>query len=68
MRSYNPKRNEFYIEYDQAAELLLADLEFRDDDDENEVAVKMKLISEYNKRIEKRRRVHTFVLEHRLLD
>lgn len=46
----------------------MANLEFRDDDSEEEIAIKFKIIDAYNRRIEQRNHVKHFVLEHRLLE
>ena len=56
------------MEYDHEAELLLANLEFRDDDCEEEKRIKYRIIEEYNKRLEKRNKIKEFVLEHRLFE
>ena len=44
LECFNEKRNEFEVEYDQDAELMLAHLEFRDDDSEEETKMKFSLI------------------------
>ena len=56
------------MEYDQDAEMLLANLEFRDDDCEEEKRIKFQFIEEYNRRLNKRNHVKQFILEHRLLE
>ena len=48
--------------------MILANLEFRDDDCEEEIQIKFKLIEEYNKRLDRRNSVKKFVIEHRLLE
>jgi len=47
---YNPKRQEFNPEYDDDAEKLLADMEFNDNDTEEEIELKLRIIRIYNKR------------------
>ena len=47
---YNSKRQEFNIEYDDDAEKLLADMEFNDNDTEEEIEIKLRVIRIYNKR------------------
>lgn len=47
---------------------MLADLEFRDDDSEEEKRIKFQLIDLYNQRLKKREQIKQFVIEHRLLD
>lgn len=47
---YNPKRQEFDIEYDNDAEKLLADMEFNDSDTADEIEIKLRMIRIYNRR------------------
>jgi len=44
----------FDIEYDNDAELLLAEMEFNDDDKDYEIEMKMKVLDIYNLRLEER--------------
>ncbi|GLT76642.1 hypothetical protein SLA2020_482920 [Shorea laevis] len=64
---YNPKRQEFDIEYDNDAEKLLADMEFRDSDTEEEHELKLRVLHIYNKRLDERKRRKDFILERNLL-
>ncbi|AES64520.2 transcriptional adapter ADA2b [Medicago truncatula] len=64
---YNPKRQEFDPEYDDDAEKLLADMEFNDNDTEEEIEIKLRVISVYNKRLDERERRKKFILERNLL-
>jgi transcriptional adapter 2-alpha len=48
---YNPKRQEFDPEYDDDAEKLLTDMEFNDNDTEEEIELKLRIIRIYNKRL-----------------
>lgn len=47
---YNPKRQEFDLEYDDDAEKLLVDMEFKDTDTEEERELKLRVLRIYNKR------------------
>lgn len=47
---YNPKRQEFDPEYDNDAEQLLADMEFKENDSEEERLLKVKVLRIYSKR------------------
>ncbi|KAL9243974.1 hypothetical protein vseg_017800 [Gypsophila vaccaria] len=64
---YNPKRQEFEIEYDNDAEQLLADMEFKDTDTEAEHQLKLKVLKIYNRRLDERKRRKDFILERNLL-
>ena len=46
-----PLRGEFDVEYDNEAELLLAEMEFLDDDTEEETKTKEKILEIYNERL-----------------
>lgn len=63
-----PLRGDFDIEYDNDAELLLAEMEFNDDDSEYEIDMKFKLLDIYNSRLEERNKRKKFVIERGLLD
>ena len=43
-----PKRRGFDVEFDNDAELLLAELEFTDEDSPTDVELKMKILDIYN--------------------
>jgi len=47
---YNPKRQEFDPEYDNDAEQLLAEMEFKDTDTEEEREIKLRVLRIYSKR------------------
>ncbi|KEH22976.1 putative transcription factor MYB/SANT family [Medicago truncatula] len=64
---YNPKRQEFDIEYDNDAEKLLADMEFNDSDTADEIEIKLRMIRIYNRRLDERERRKKFILERNLL-
>jgi transcriptional adapter 2-alpha len=63
-----PKRGDFEHEYDMDADLLLADMEFFDDDDESDVKLKYNVIELYNARLDERIRRKKFVIERGILD
>lgn len=65
---YQPKRGDFDQEYDMDAELLLADMEFFDEDNEETLNLKNSIIELYNARLDERIRRKKFVIERGLLD
>lgn len=65
---YIPKRGEFEVEYDNDAELLLAEMEFNDDDTEEERNMKYKLLDIYNYKLNERIKRKEFVISRQLLD
>jgi transcriptional adapter 2-alpha len=65
---YLPKRGDFEQEYDMDAELLLADMEFFDDDTPENFELKNNVIELYNARLDERIRRKKFVIERGLLD
>lgn len=50
LSGYNFKRQEFEIEYDNDAEQLLADMEFKDTDTKTERELKLRVLHIYSKR------------------
>ena len=50
LSGYNPKRQEFDPEYDNDAEQLLAEMEFKDTDTEEERELKLRVLCIYSKR------------------
>lgn len=67
LSGYNPKRQEFDPEYDNDAEQLLADMEFKDNDTEEEHELKVRVLRIYSKRLDERKRRKDFILERNLL-
>jgi transcriptional adapter 2-alpha len=65
---YNVKRNEFDPDYDVEAELPLAEMEFRENDTEEDVKMKLRMIEIYNSRLQERARRKQFILERNLLN
>ncbi|VFQ82390.1 unnamed protein product [Cuscuta campestris] len=64
---YNPKRHEFDPEYDNEAEQLLADMEFKENDTEEERELKLRVLRIYSKRLDERQRRKKFIIERNLL-
>ncbi|GKV20822.1 hypothetical protein SLEP1_g30885 [Rubroshorea leprosula] len=67
LSGYNFKRQEFDIEYDNDAEQLLADMEFKDADTDAEHQLKLHVLRIYSKRLDERKRRKDFILERNLL-
>ncbi|GAQ80026.1 histone acetyltransferase complex component [Klebsormidium nitens] len=65
---YHAKRNEFDPEYDNDAEVPLAEMEFKETDTEAERDLKIKMLEIYNHRLDERRRRKEFILERGLLN
>lgn len=63
-----PKRGDFDIEFDNDAELLLAEMEFNDDDKQYEIEMKLKVLDIYNIRLDERIKRKKFVIERDLLN
>ncbi|CAK8567030.1 unnamed protein product [Lathyrus sativus] len=67
LSGYNSKRGEFDVEYDNDAEQILAEMEFRDTDTEAERETKLQVLRIYSKRLDERKRRKIFILERNLL-
>ncbi|CAI9783986.1 unnamed protein product [Fraxinus pennsylvanica] len=67
LSGYNPKRQEFETEYDNDAEQLLADMEFKETDTQEERELKSRVLRIYSKRLDERKRRKDFILERNLL-
>ncbi|XP_058080393.1 transcriptional adapter ADA2 isoform X2 [Magnolia sinica] len=67
LSGYNPKRQEFDPEYDNDAEQMLAEMEFKDTDPEAERELKLRVLRIYSSRLDERKRRKDFVLERNLL-
>lgn len=63
-----PLREDFDIEFDNEAEMLLADLEFNDDDHPTERELKHQVIQIFNRKIEERNRRKRFAIDRGLVD
>ncbi|GMF48686.1 unnamed protein product [Phytophthora fragariaefolia] len=68
LAGYMPLRGDFDVEYDNEAEMILADMEFSDADHPAERELKLKVIQIYNQKLEKRMERKKFVVERGLLD
>jgi transcriptional adapter 2-alpha len=67
LSGYNAKRQEFDPEYDNDAEQLLAEMEFKDTDTEEEREIKLRVLRIYYKRLDERKRRKNFIIERNLL-
>ncbi|KAH0670246.1 hypothetical protein KY289_024739 [Solanum tuberosum] len=67
LSGYIPKRQEFDPEYDNDAEQLLADMEFKETETEEERELKLRVLRIYSKRLDERKRRKDFILERNLL-
>eukprot|EP00250_Pteridium_aquilinum_P011395 c20036_g1_i2 orf=371-1651(-) len=65
---FNPKRREFDKEYDNDAELPLAEMEFKETDTETDHELKLRMLHIYLSRLDERKRRKDFILERGLLD
>ncbi|KAK9173206.1 Zinc finger ZZ type family protein [Cryptosporidium meleagridis] len=65
---YMPLRGDFDVEYDNDAELLLADMEFRNSDTPQEKELKLQILEIYNSKLDERTYRKRFVIERNLLD
>jgi transcriptional adapter 2-alpha len=65
---FNAKRAEFESEFDNEAELPLADLDFRKEDTDEERALKLRQVAIYNARLDERARRRAFCLQRGLLN
>ncbi|CAL5409366.1 unnamed protein product [Camellia sinensis] len=67
LSGYNSKRQEFDPEYDNEAEQLLAEMDFKEADTEEERELKLRVLRIYSKRLDERQRRKEFILERNLL-
>ncbi|XP_030971490.1 transcriptional adapter ADA2-like [Quercus lobata] len=67
LSGYNFKRQEFEIEYDNDAEQILADMEFKNTDSAADRELKLRVLRIYSKRLDERKRRKDFILERNLL-
>ena len=67
LSNYNHKREEFDPEYDNDAEQLLAEMEFKDNDTPEEKDLKLRVLRIYSKRLDERKRRKEFILDRNLL-
>ncbi|KAK1577343.1 hypothetical protein Q3G72_020829 [Acer saccharum] len=67
LSGYNSKRQEFDPEYDNDAEQILSEMEFKDTDVEDERELKLRMLRIYSKRLDERKHRKDFILERNLL-
>ncbi|CAN8324768.1 unnamed protein product [Cochlearia groenlandica] len=67
LSNYNHKRQEFDPEYDNDAEQLLAEMEFKENDTPEERELKLRVLRIYSKRLDERKRRKEFIIERNLL-
>ena len=60
---YMPLREDFVVEYDNDAEILLADMEFNDYDTAADIELKHKILKIYNEKLDERFARRKFVHE-----
>lgn len=65
---FMPLRKEFEVEYNNDAELYIADMEFSPDDSEMEYKTKLCVLEIYYSRLQERDQKKKFVIEHDLID
>mmetsp|Transcript_24035 Transcript_24035/g.30080 ORF Transcript_24035/g.30080 Transcript_24035/m.30080 type:complete len:539 (-) Transcript_24035:511-2127(-) len=65
---YMPLRGDFDVEHDNQAEVMIADLEFKDDDTPDDRLLKQKILRAYEERLEEREKRKQYLLHNNLLD
>lgn len=65
---YDPKRGDFEIEYDNDLELLIAEMEFTDNDTSEEIALKYEVLEIFSRRLNRRNAIKDFVIDRKLLN
>lgn len=65
---YIPNRGDFETEYENDAEEIIADMEFRPEDTESERNLKLKVLEIYNSKLDARAERKKFILERGLLE
>merc|ERR1711865_85155 len=68
LAGYMPLRGEFDVEWDNDAELILADMEFVEGEPQAERDLKLKILEIYNSKLDERAARKKFTLERGLLD
>merc|ERR1711865_1201710 len=68
LAGYMPLRGEFDVEWDNDAELILADMEFVEGEPQTERDLKLKILEIYNSKLDERAARKKFILERGLLD
>lgn len=65
---FMPLREDFEVEYENDAELILADMEFFPDDHPSEKELKLQVVRIYNRKLEERDKRRKFVIDRGLID
>jgi len=65
---YMPKRRGFDVEFDNDAEMLLAELEFTEDDSPTDIQIKYKILDCYIARLDQRQKRKDFVISNGLIN
>jgi transcriptional adapter 2-alpha len=65
---YMPLRGDFNVEYDNDAELILADMEFAEDDTKSDTDLKFEVLRLYNAKLDERIRRKKFIIDKGLVD
>eukprot|EP01127_Copromyxa_protea_P001912 TRINITY_DN11815_c0_g1_i1.p1 TRINITY_DN11815_c0_g1~~TRINITY_DN11815_c0_g1_i1.p1 ORF type:complete len:457 (-),score=75.18 TRINITY_DN11815_c0_g1_i1:40-1410(-) len=68
LSGYMPRRKEFEIEWDDACETKIMDIEFTDSDTDIEIELKLQMLEMYNRRLQKRHSIRELVVEKKLHD
>ena len=68
INGYSAYRNDYDIEYDNEAELMLKDVDIIGDEDEREMELKTCILRAFNRRLEEREKRKQFVLDRGLLN
>jgi transcriptional adapter 2-alpha len=63
-----PLRGDFDLEYDNDAEVVIADMDFQEGEHSTETELKLKILEIYNAKLDERERRKAFVIERGLLD
>ena len=65
---YMPLRGDFDLEYDNDAEVVIADMDFQEGEHSTETELKLKILEIYNAKLDERERRKAFIIERGLLD
>ncbi|KAK8826021.1 transcriptional adapter 2-alpha [Blastocystis sp. ATCC 50177/Nand II] len=65
---YNPLRDDYDVEYDNDAEMMLKDVDILGDEDDKEKELKTCMLRAFNRRLQEREKRKKFVVERGLLD
>jgi len=68
LANWMPLRGDFETEHENDAEIMLMDLAFNDDDSQADIEVKLRLIENYNRKLDDRIKRKKFIVDYGLLD